>query len=212
MTPRSRVDSDPAAEATMEALRRRYQPQPRERHFGWLGLLIAVFLGYLFAHLSDRNRNVPDPVERSAPSGQTRVSVSLPAREPSSPRAQWMMGSRQVLTLPNGTTLPTVFKGYLSEVSDLPLHGSQLGDMWGVGPNLWVLSTIPNSSRVGWVDPPADEQLATHALTPDGVVRRATMVGGDQLEVRRALSVQPLQVRRAKMVVPRAQLVKPPNY
>jgi hypothetical protein len=31
-----------------------------------------------------------------------------------------------------------------------------------------VLSTIPNSSRVGWVDPPADEQLATHALTPDG--------------------------------------------
>ena len=78
------------------------------------------------------------------------------------------MGSRQVLTLPNGTTLPTVFKGYLSEVSDLPLHGSQLGDMWGVGPNLWVLSTIPNSSRVGWVDPPADEQLATHALTPDG--------------------------------------------
>jgi hypothetical protein len=64
-----------------------------------------------------------------------------------------VVGSRQVLTLPNGTTLPTVFKGYLSEVSGLPLRGSRIGDMYGIGPNLWVLSTIPNSSRVGWVDP-----------------------------------------------------------
>jgi hypothetical protein len=48
----------------MEALRRRYQQQPPRSHFGWLGLLIAVFLGYLFAHFSDRNRSAPDPVER----------------------------------------------------------------------------------------------------------------------------------------------------
>src|ERR1700716_2468161 len=47
MTPRSRFDADPEAEATIEALRRRYQQQPPRSHFGWLGLLIAVFLGYL---------------------------------------------------------------------------------------------------------------------------------------------------------------------
>src|SRR5258708_12618586 len=64
MTPRSRFDADPEAEATMEALRRRYQQPPPRSHFGWLGLLIAVFLGYLFAHFSDRNRSAPDPVER----------------------------------------------------------------------------------------------------------------------------------------------------
>src|SRR5260221_13693893 len=64
MTPRSRFDADPEAEATMEALRRRYQQPPPRSHFGWLGLLIAVFLGYLFAHFSDGNRSAPDPVER----------------------------------------------------------------------------------------------------------------------------------------------------
>ena len=31
---------------TMEALRRRYQQPPPRSHFGLLGLLIAVFLGY----------------------------------------------------------------------------------------------------------------------------------------------------------------------
>src|SRR5260370_2422971 len=64
MTPRSRLDADPEAEATMEALRRRYQQPPPRSHFGWLGLLIAVFLGYMFAHFSDGNRSIPDPVER----------------------------------------------------------------------------------------------------------------------------------------------------
>jgi hypothetical protein len=64
MTPRSRFDADPEAEATMEALRRRYQQQPPGSHFGWLGLLIAVFLGYLCAHFSDRNRSTPDSAER----------------------------------------------------------------------------------------------------------------------------------------------------
>jgi hypothetical protein len=83
-----------------------------------------------------------------------------------------MMGSRQVLTLPNGTTLPTVFKGYLSEVSDLPLHGSQLGDMWGVGPNLWVLSTIPNSSLCARGDEGSRAGRLTDTLVwPDGAER-----------------------------------------
>src|SRR5689334_23294315 len=63
MTPRSRFDADPEAEATMKALRRRYQPPPPRNHVGWLGLLIAVFLGYLFAHFSDRNRSTPDSAE-----------------------------------------------------------------------------------------------------------------------------------------------------
>ena len=40
-----------------------------------------------------------------------------------------------------------------TDVGDLPLHGSQIGDMYEIGPNLWALSTIANSTRVGWVDP-----------------------------------------------------------
>jgi hypothetical protein len=42
MTPRSRFDADPGAEATMEALRRRYQPPPPRSHFGCKVTLIAV--------------------------------------------------------------------------------------------------------------------------------------------------------------------------
>src|SRR5260370_42638299 len=42
MTPRSRFDADPEAEATMEALRRRYQQQPPRSHFRWL-MLIRLF-------------------------------------------------------------------------------------------------------------------------------------------------------------------------
>jgi hypothetical protein len=45
------------------------------------------------------------------------------------PALHYEIGSRQVLTLPDGTILPTIFKGYLSEVSKLPLHGSEIGDM-----------------------------------------------------------------------------------
>ncbi|HKB99847.1 MAG TPA: hypothetical protein VKD23_13785 [Terriglobales bacterium] len=110
------------------------------------------------------------------------VSPPVPQRE---------IGSRQVLTLLDGTTLPTVFKGYLSDMSKLPLYGSKIGDMYGVGGNLWVLSTIPNTSRVGWVDPPEASHLDQGS--PDSVeVRRAKLV------VPRAQPVDSVEVRRAK--------------
>src|SRR3979411_1107671 len=81
MTPRSRFDADPEAEATMEALRRRYQQPPPRSHFGWLGLLIAVFLGYLFAHFYDGQRRAPK-FGRTAAGGRRR----WPGRCPVQPR------------------------------------------------------------------------------------------------------------------------------
>jgi hypothetical protein len=84
------------------------------------------------------------------------------------PALHYEIGSRQVLTLPDGTILPTVFKGYLSGVSKLPLHGSGIGDMYGVGDGLWVLSTIPNTSRVGWIDPPPGDQAPRSNQQSDG--------------------------------------------
>jgi hypothetical protein len=87
--------------------------------------------------------------------------------------------------MPDGNRVATTFKGYLSDVSQLPHRGAQLGDMCGVGHNLWVPTKPANSYEVGWVDPP-----------------------GDQSEVRRALPVDSVEVRRAKMVIPRAELVR----
>ena len=114
MTPRSRFDADPEAEATMEALRRRYQQQPPRSHFGWLGLLIAVFLGYLFAHFSDRNRSAPDPVERyRLPAA---IASPMPSRAPVAhdyaPRAELVqndfaprpVGAHLVCKCPMGAT------------------------------------------------------------------------------------------------------------
>jgi len=142
-----------------------------------LGIVLGVILGISLA--TRRQAGTIAPVTNT-----DRAPVSLPAPSPAAPRAQWVIGSQQLLTLPQGNTLATVFKGYLSDVSQLPLHGSQIGDMWAVGNNFWILSPVAGTSRVGWVDPPADEQVATQ------------------------FSAEPLQVRRAKKVVPRAQLVK----
>ena len=53
------------------------------------------------------------------------------------------------------------------------------------GATFWVLTRVPHSYRIGWVDPP-----------------------GDGTEVQRALPGDKVEVRRAKMVVPRAELVQ----
>ena len=87
------------------------------------------------------------------------------------------------------TSIDLQVEEYLGSVDELPLHGGEPGDMWGVGQNFWVLTTPLGSFRQGWVDPP----------------------GGDQSEVRRALPVDSVEVRRAKMVVPRAELVQLPR-
>jgi hypothetical protein len=136
---------------------------------GLLGIVLGVILGITLA--------------TKYQSGQTQVPatnpqpMSLRALPVSPPVPQREIGSRQVLTLLDGTTLPTVFKGYLPDVSKLPLHGSKIGDMYGVGGNLWVLSTIPNTSRVGWVDPPEASHLDQGS--PDNVeVRRAKKLPG----------------------------------
>jgi hypothetical protein len=100
---------------------------------------------------------------------------------------QHQIGEQQMTRMPDGSTVATTFKGYLSDVSQLPLHGGQIGDMWAIGNNLWILTTPANSYRVGWVDPP-----------------------GDQPEVRRALPVDHVDVRRAHLVVPKAELVQLP--
>jgi hypothetical protein len=52
-------------------------------------------------------------------------------------------------TMPDGSRLLTTFKGYLGSVDELPLHGGEPGDMWGVGQNFWVHSIGLFPSRLG---------------------------------------------------------------
>jgi hypothetical protein len=138
MTPCSRFDADPEAEATMEALRRRYQPQPRERHFGWLGLLIAVFLGYLFAHFSDRNRSAPDSAERY----RLPAAIASPMPSPTpvvrdyAPRAELVqndfaprpVGGAFGVQMPDGRHVRTTVRYAVVSQNDLPLSGNHIGD------------------------------------------------------------------------------------
>jgi hypothetical protein len=55
--------------------------------------------------------------------------------------------------MPDGSRLAATFKGYLSEVSQLPLRGGELGDAYIVTTHIWVLTILPGSARVGWIDP-----------------------------------------------------------
>ena len=113
-----------------------------------------------------------------------RYEALAPAYDP-----QHVIGTQQMTTMPDGSRLITTFRGYLGNVDELPLHGGQRGDMWVVGSNFWVLTTPLGSFRPGWVDPP-----------------------GYDTEVQRAAPADNVEVRRAKMVVPRAELVQLPRY
>ena len=150
-------------------------PPARPSATPWIVALLSIVLFGIFS--TNRNRSLEVSPVRPAP--------FIPAQPSRAPAPQQQTGTQQMTTMPDGSQVLTTFKGYLSDVSQLPHYGAQLGDMWGVGTNLWVLTTPAGSYRVGWVDPP-----------------------GDQSEVRRALPVDTVEVRRGKMVVPRAALVQ----
>src|ERR1700745_3540151 len=165
MTPRTRFDADPKAEATMEALRRRYQPQPPRSPFGWLGLLIAVFLGYLFAHFSDRNRSAPDSVERY------RLPAAIAGPMPSPPRvvrdyapraelvqndfAPRPVGDAFGVQMPDGRRARATVRSAVVGPNDLPLTGNHIGDArYAAGEGYWyVWLTQSANSAPAWIDP-----------------------------------------------------------
>ncbi len=126
---------------------------------GLFGIVAGVILGIT---LSTRHQESPIPQ-----SGQTMAPVTNPDTPRSlralpvyPPTPQREIGAQQMLEMPDGSRVWTTFKGNLHDVSELPPHGSQIGDMYGIGGNLWILTTIPNSNRVGWVDPPDNQSRA----------------------------------------------------
>jgi hypothetical protein len=170
-------------------------PQPAKSVMPWvLCAILITLLGMVTQHQPSATSSSTQPqVMRAQPVATPtplqngpghRYEAIAPAYDP-----QHVIGSQQMTTMPDGSRLITTFRGYLGNVDELPLRGGQLGDMWGLwtagGPTFWVLTTVPNSHRIGWVDPP-----------------------GDGTEVRRALPADNVEVRRAKMVVPRAELVQ----
>jgi hypothetical protein len=161
MTPRSRFDADPEAEATMEALRRRYQQPPPRRHFGWLGLLIAVFLGYLFAHFSDRNRSAPDPVEGyRLPAAIASPTPVVPDYAPRAELVQNDFAPRPVgdafgVQMPDGRHVRTTVRYAVVSQNDLPLSGNHIGDARYVAGDkhwyVWLIQSV--NSAPAWIDP-----------------------------------------------------------
>jgi hypothetical protein len=161
MTPRSRFDADPEAEATMEALRRRYQPQPPRSPFGWLGLLIAVFLGYLFAHFRDGNRSAPDPVERYRP--PAAMPNPTPVVRDYAPRAEFVqndfaprpVGDAFGVQMPDGCHVRATVRHAVVGQNDLPLSGNHIGDARYVASDkhwyVWLIQSA--NSAPAWIDP-----------------------------------------------------------
>jgi len=165
MTPRSRFDADPEAEATIEALRRRYQQPPPRSHFGWLGLLIAVFLGYLFAHFSDGNRSAPNPVESYRMPAAT--ASPIPSRAPVvrdyAPRAELVqndfaprpVGGAFAVQMADGRHVGATVRYAVVGQNDLPLSGNHIGDArYVAGDKHWYVWLIQSAnSAPAWIDP-----------------------------------------------------------
>src|SRR5260221_8937592 len=165
MQPRSRFDAASEAEATMAALRRRYQPPPPRSHFGWLGLLIAVFLGYLCAHFSDGNRRAPDPVERY------RLPAAIASPMPSPTPVVRDYASRAVLVqndfaprpvgdsfnvvMPDGQHVHATVRYAVARLGDLPLTGNHIGDAHYVasGKHWYVWLTGSANTAPARIDP-----------------------------------------------------------
>lgn len=122
----------------------------------WIIALLGVIV--LAAVVSNSNRSPAPSTNGIVPQLQRAIA---PARVPE-------IGAQQMTTMPDGSQVPTTFKGYLSDVSQLPHHGAQLGDMWGVGRNWWVLTAPLDSAKVGWVDPPATGELEVRRALPVG--------------------------------------------
>ncbi len=163
MTPRSRFDADPQAEATMEALRRQYQPQPTRNHFGWLWLLIAVFLGYLFAHLSDGNRSAQDSRYRLPAAITSPMPSPAPVVRDYAPRAELVqndfaprpVGGAFDVQMPDGRHARAIVRYAVVGQNDLPLRGNHIGDArYVVGDKHWYLwLTQSANSAPAWIDP-----------------------------------------------------------
>jgi hypothetical protein len=102
---------------------------------------------------------VKAPVQKAPP--PPPAPVVLPAVAPApplvrraelvAPKAQPVIGAHYWLSLPDGRTVQTTFRGYLPGTAALPLHGAALGDMYAAGNVFWILAPI--GDRLGWIDP-----------------------------------------------------------
>jgi len=102
---------------------------------------------------------VKPPVQKAPPAPPPPAPVVLPAATPPlvrraelvAPKAQPVIGAHYWLSLPDGRTVQTTFRGYLPGTAALPLHGAALGDMYAAGNVFWILAPI--GDRLGWIDP-----------------------------------------------------------
>jgi hypothetical protein len=130
---------------------------PPRSHFGWLGLLIAVFLGYLFAHFSDRNRSAPDPVERY------RVPAAIAGPMPSptpvvrdyAPRAELVQNDFAPRPVGDGRHVRATVRYAVVGQNDLSLSGNHIGDArYVAGDKHWYVWLIQSAnSASAWIDP-----------------------------------------------------------
>jgi hypothetical protein len=91
------------------------------------------------------------------------IATGYQTREPSSPpqtyapraqRYELQVGEVRNLQMPDGRTVTAAYKGQLTNATELPTRGGQLGDTYRIGDHVWVLTTLSaNNPTVAWLDP-----------------------------------------------------------
>ena len=82
-----------------------------------------------------------------------RGDIYAPRAEPVVLRAEPVIGANYPVAMPDGKLVYATFRGYLRDVSQLPLRGGSEGDMYGIGTTTWILTIPAGGGRLSWIDP-----------------------------------------------------------
>src|SRR6267142_3299036 len=161
MVPRSKVDSDPVATATMERIRRSLNERPQRKGLPWGAVVIALVA--IFVWLAWPRGPSADPLgdarlnnAQATPTPAPAISVPVPPRaelvrlNPNVPRATLVslgtpliptkvqMGDTFWVQMPDTRWIVANAMGRAKSQEELPLTGNRIGDARWIGEHCFV--------------------------------------------------------------------------
>jgi hypothetical protein len=173
MTPRTKVESDPVATATMERIRRSLEQRPQRKGLHWGVVVIALVA--VFVWLAWPRGPSADPIgdgrlNNAQATPAPAVSVPAPRAElvrlnPNVPRATLVnlgtpviptkvqMGDTFWVQMPDSRWIVAAAMGRANRLEELPLTGNRIGDARWIGEHCFVWLNPIGQTNPTWIDP-----------------------------------------------------------
>lgn len=176
MLPRSKVDSDPVATATMERISRSLDERPQRKGLPWGALIIALVAVFVWLAwprgpsadpLGDARLNNarPTPTPAVAPAPAPALRAELVRVNPNVPRATLVnlgtpviptkvqMGDTFWVQMPDQRWIVANAMGHANRLEELPLTGNRIGDARWIGEHCFVWLNPIGQINPTWIDP-----------------------------------------------------------